>query len=441
MSVVSTKEHVNSLIKLPTNIPMLAPKPNASLVAWTDYLLAIHPTEIDMGLTRVSRVAQTMGLLDFDHSKVITVAGTNGKGSTCAMIEAALTLEGFSVGVYSSPHLIHYNERVRINGKDASDSDLVTTFEAIEQGRGDISLTFFEYATLAGLYLFKAAQLDVILLEVGLGGRLDATNIVDANLAVITSIDLDHQEYLGDTRELVAVEKAGICREGKPVIVGEPDMPSTLMASVNAAGAHLYAVKRHFSYQATDTHWSYQGSLFKLSDMVLPELPLPNAATAIAALEHICPAMSLDNIKQAMTQSRLSGRLECVSQSPTILLDVAHNPHAARYLLSRLQAKKPTRLLALCGMLKDKDIEQVLAIFTPHVARWYCCDLNVPRSAKGEDLADWLPKTDNVQIFDTLASGWEQLHKELQEDDIVIVFGSFYTVAGIKTLIKGNASV
>lgn len=432
MSDVPTKEQVH----LSTNVPMQ----NASLTTWTNYLLAIHPTEIDMGLTRVSQVAKQMGLLNFDESHVVTVAGTNGKGSTCAMIEAALRFEGLSVGVYSSPHLLHYNERVRINGQDASDRDFVAAFEAIERGRGEISLTFFEYATLAGLYLFKASQLDVILLEVGLGGRLDATNIIDADVAVITSIDLDHQAYLGDTREQVAVEKAGICRQGKPVIIGEPNMPDTLMKTVNDIGAHGYAVGKDFHYQVLEGHWSYQDQWLNLPDMTIPSLPLPNAATAIAALMHICPSLSLNNIKQAVSQTQLSGRLECVSQLPTVYLDVAHNPHAARYLLSRLQAKQPKRLLALCGMLKDKDITQVLSVFAPHVSQWYCCDLNVPRSAAGADLAACLPQTDAVQVFKSLALGWAQLQEELQEDDIVIVFGSFYTVAGIKTLIKGNDS-
>ncbi|WP_299491814.1 bifunctional tetrahydrofolate synthase/dihydrofolate synthase [uncultured Shewanella sp.] len=441
MSVEPTKKDVNEQINVPIQTHKLAPRKNASLTAWIDYLLAIHPSEIDMGLARVSWVAEKMGLLDFSQTQVITVAGTNGKGSTCALIEAALTLEGLSVGVYSSPHLLHYNERVRVNGEDAKDSDLVAAFEAIELGRGETSLTFFEYATLTGLYLFKAAQLDVILLEVGLGGRLDATNVVDADVAVITSIDLDHQEYLGDTREQVAVEKAGICRKGKPVIIGEPDRPSTLIETVNAVGAQMCAVGPHFSYQITQTHWTFQGQLFHLSDLPLPQLPLPNAATAIAALEHICPSISLEHIKQAISQTRLSGRLECVSEAPTILLDVAHNPHAARYLLSRLLAKNPTRLLALCGMLKDKEIAQVLALFTPHIARWYCCDLAVPRGARGADLAACLPQGETVQVFESLALGWAQLQEELQEDDIVIVFGSFYTVAGIKTLIKGNDSV
>ncbi|WP_298773965.1 bifunctional tetrahydrofolate synthase/dihydrofolate synthase [uncultured Shewanella sp.] len=419
----------------------LAPMQHASLALWTEYLLAIHPTEIDMGLTRVSQVAENMGLLDLGESQVVTVAGTNGKGSTCAMIEAALMLEGLSVGVYSSPHLLHYNERVRVNGQDASDREFVAAFEAIERGRGEISLTFFEYATLAGLYLFKAASLDVIILEVGLGGRLDATNIIDADVAVITSIDLDHQAYLGDTRERVAVEKAGICRQGKPVIIGEPNMPDSLMKTVNDIGAHGHAVGQVFHYQVLGKRWSFQSQSITLSDMTLPALPLPNAATAIEALMHICPSISLDHIKQGILHTQLSGRLECVSQSPTVYLDVAHNPHAARYLLSQLQAKQPKRLLALCGMLEDKDIAQVLSVFSPHVAKWYCCDLNVPRSAAGTDLAAYLPKNETTQVFTSLALGWDKLQEELQEGDIVIVFGSFYTVAGIKMLIKGNSSV
>ncbi|BFL84707.1 hypothetical protein LFREDSHE_31570 [Shewanella baltica] len=313
---------------------LTAPASNAALEQWLDYLLSIHPTEIDMGLTRVSKVAQTLGLLDLGQSKIVTVAGTNGKGTTCAMLENILRLSGLTVGVYSSPHMLKYNERVRINGCDASDSGFVAAFEQIEAARAEISLTFFEYATLAGLILFKAAKLDVVILEVGLGGRLDATNIIDADISVVTSVDLDHESYLGNTRELVGREKAGIFRHGKAAIVGEPNLPHTVNDVANEVGAILYRVGNEFSYQVHGNLWDFQGQVLKLHDLALPTLPLPNAATVLAVIEQGWPDIAPAIIAQGISTARLTGRLERVNEQPLVLLDVAHNPHAARFLCS-----------------------------------------------------------------------------------------------------------
>ncbi|MGL4893875.1 MAG: bifunctional tetrahydrofolate synthase/dihydrofolate synthase, partial [Shewanella sp.] len=295
---------------------LTAPQEHAALDEWLTYLLSIHPTEIDMGLTRVATVAQRLALLQLAPSKVVTVGGTNGKGTTCAMLENVLRLAGFTVGVYSSPHLINYNERVRINGKDASDEAFVEAFECIEAARGDISLTFFEYATLAALILFKAAKLDVIILEVGLGGRLDATNIIDADLSVITAVDLDHQSYLGNTRESVGREKAGIFRRARPAIVGEPNLPVTVNDVAKDLGAHLYRVGQEFSYHERPDSWDYQGQIRTLSGLPLPTLPLPNAATVLAIIEQGWPTLSAEVIAQGISTARLTGRLEQVSATP-----------------------------------------------------------------------------------------------------------------------------
>ncbi|ABZ77195.1 FolC bifunctional protein [Shewanella halifaxensis HAW-EB4] len=419
----------------------VAPKSGATLNRWLDFLLAIHPTEIDMGLGRVSQVAKRMGLTDLGETKVVTVAGTNGKGTTCAMIEAALQLSGQTVGVYSSPHLLKYNERVRINGLDATDAALVNAFESIETARAEISLTFFEYATLAGLYLFKAAKLDVILLEVGLGGRLDATNIIDTDIAVVTSIDLDHQEYLGDTREHVAAEKAGIFRANRPAIVGEPDCPSSLLDVANRVGASLYRVNSEFSYRCSDKDWHYQGQHFDLDNLPFPYLPQPNAATVIAVLEHLCPTISEDIIAKAVGETQLAGRLECLNDSPRVIVDVAHNPHAARYLKSRLAAMPKRRLIALCGMLKDKDVRSVLQELSADVDQWYLCDLSVPRGATAADLKAFMPAQTQASTYTDMSAAWHALRAQLQPDDVVIVFGSFYTVAGFKDLFKGESLV
>lgn len=417
---------------------LVAPEKGATLDTWLDFLLAIHPTEIDMGLGRVSQVAERMGLNNLGQTKIVTVGGTNGKGTTCAMLEAALQLSGKTVGVYSSPHLLKYNERVRINGVDASDESLVAAFEAIETARAEISLTFFEYATLAGLYLFKQAKLDVVLLEVGLGGRLDATNLIDADIAVVTSIDLDHQDYLGDTRELVGAEKAGIFRANRPAIVGEPDCPTSLLDVANRIGASLYRVGSEFSYRCSDQDWHYQGQRFDLGKLPLPYLPQPNAATVIAVLEHLCPEISADIIAKAVGTTQLAGRLECLNDSPRVIVDVAHNPHAARYLQSRLASMPKRRLVALCGMLKDKDARSVLQTLSADVDLWFLCDLPVPRGATAAELAALMPLGVAASTYTEMSAAWEAMKTQLHPEDVVIVFGSFYTVAGFKDLFKGE---
>ncbi|MGL4937147.1 bifunctional tetrahydrofolate synthase/dihydrofolate synthase [Shewanella sp.] len=420
---------------------LTAPQEHAALDEWLTYLLSIHPTEIDMGLTRVATVAQRLALLQLAPSKVVTVGGTNGKGTTCAMLENVLRLAGFTVGVYSSPHLINYNERVRINGKDASDEAFVEAFECIEAARGDISLTFFEYATLAALILFKAAKLDVIILEVGLGGRLDATNIIDADLSVITAVDLDHQSYLGNTRESVGREKAGIFRRARPAIVGEPNLPVTVNDVAKDLGAHLYRVGQEFSYHERPDSWDYQGQIRTLSGLPLPTLPLPNAATVLAIIEQGWPTLSAEVIAQGISTARLTGRLEQVSATPLILLDVAHNPHAARFLAQQLQPRVGTkRLFALCGMLKDKDIAGVLAVLEPKVDAWYLCSLQGERGASASHLRQSLSPEANAFEFEDIAAAWTALKALIRPDDVVIVFGSFYTVAGFKSLFMQDVS-
>jgi dihydrofolate synthase / folylpolyglutamate synthase len=425
-----------------SNDAPLRPGEGADLASWLDYLLAIHPTEIDMGLTRVASVARTMGLTQLAPAKVVTVAGTNGKGTTCAYLESILSLAGYRVGVYSSPHLIKFNERVRINGEDASDKELVAAFEAIEAARGQTSLTFFEFATLAGLSLFKEASLDVIILEVGLGGRLDATNIIDADIGVLTAIDLDHQAFLGNTRELVGREKAGIFRPARPAIVGEPDLPASVDEVMQALGASAWRVGHEFNYHPGDGGWHYQGQKFSLKDLPLPQLPLPNAATAIAVIEQGWDHISPELIGRGIACATLTGRMERVCERPLVLLDVAHNPHAARYLAQQLgsvlaqrrQQKPGTRLFALCGMLKDKDIGAVLPVVAQWVDNWALVSLDCERGATADSLYLALPSNASAQTFEAIGTAWEHIEAQITEDDVVIVFGSFYTVAGYKSL-------
>ncbi|QDE31741.1 bifunctional tetrahydrofolate synthase/dihydrofolate synthase [Shewanella polaris] len=419
---------------------MTVPNQQSSLHQWLDYLLAIHPSEIDMGLTRVSAVAKRIDVIDLAPAKVITVAGTNGKGTTCAMLAAILRQADLSVGVYSSPHLLQYNERVQINQQDASDDSLIEAFSAIETARGDISLTFFEYATLAGLYLFKAAKVDVIILEVGLGGRLDATNIIDSTATILTSIDLDHQEYLGDTRELVGREKAGIFRPNCVAIIGEPDLPMSVTEYADQTHTSLYRVGHEFHYHKDQNQpalWHFESAQQSYTDLAVPRLPLANAASVVALLSHIWPHISQQHINQGLQQAQLAGRLEQVSEQPLVLLDVAHNPHAARYLAQQLQVYKGRRIIALCGMLKDKDIKSVLATLAAQVSHWNMVSLNNPRGASAQALCQALPNDDcrqHVSEFTDISSAWQAIQATVNANDVVIVFGSFYTVAGFKSL-------
>ncbi|MBB1388787.1 bifunctional tetrahydrofolate synthase/dihydrofolate synthase [Shewanella sp. SG44-6] len=416
------------------------PNQQSSLNQWLDYLLAIHPSEIDMGLTRVSAVARRLEVIDLAPAKVITVAGTNGKGTTCAMLASILRQADLSVGVYSSPHLLHYNERVQINQQDASDASLIEAFCAIEAARGDISLTFFEYATLAGLYLFKAAKVDVIILEVGLGGRLDATNIIDSTATILTSIDLDHQEYLGDTRELVGREKAGVFRPDCLAIIGEPDLPMSVTEYAHQIGTTLYRVGHEFDYHKDQSHsdqWHFTSMQQTYSGLSVPKLPLANAASVVALLSHIWPHISQQQINQGLQQAQLAGRLEQVSEQPLVLLDVAHNPHAARYLAQQLQAYQGRRIVALCGMLKDKDITSVLATLAEQISHWNFVSLDIPRGASAQALRQALPNDicrDRASEFVDISSAWHAIQTTVKADDVVIVFGSFYTVAGFKLL-------
>lgn len=416
------------------------PNQQSSLNQWLDYLLAIHPSEIDMGLTRVSAVARRLEVIDLAPAKVITVAGTNGKGTTCAMLASILRQADLSVGVYSSPHLLHYNERVQINQQDASDASLIEAFCAIEAARGDISLTFFEYATLAGLYLFKAAKVDVIILEVGLGGRLDATNMIDSTATILTSIDLDHQEYLGDTRELVGREKAGVFRPDCLAIIGEPDLPMSVTEYAHQIGTTLYRVGHEFDYHKDQSHsdqWHFTSMQQTYSGLSVPKLPLANAASVVALLSHIWPHISQQQINQGLQQAQLAGRLEQVSEQPLVLLDVAHNPHAARYLAQQLQAYQGRRIVALCGMLKDKDITSVLATLAEQISHWNFVSLDIPRGASAQTLRQALPNDacrDRASEFVDISSAWHAIQTTVKADDVVIVFGSFYTVAGFKLL-------
>lgn len=405
-----------------------------SLCDWLSYLEQIHPVNIDMGLDRVGAVARRMGLTELPF-KVITVAGTNGKGSSCAMAASILMAAGYRVGVYSSPHLLRFTERVRVDGDELADSDHCEAFAAVEAARAEIALTFFEFATLAGLWLFRRAAPDVLLLEVGLGGRLDATNVVESDVAMITSIALDHCDWLGDTREAVAVEKAGVYRKGKPAISGEPNPPSTIASEAQRLGANLRQVGvDFFGKEHGEEHeagWDYHG-LNHWCGLPKPVLPLMNAVTVLAALESLGLPLPEAAIRQGLADARLAGRMQRLQSAPLVIVDVAHNPHSAAYLASQLRLIPCNgRRRAVVGMLKDKDMAGSLAELDGLIDHWYLASLHGPRAATSAQLATALGEQGPARAFESVDEAYRAALAASSPDDMVIVFGSFYTVADV----------
>ena len=406
------------------------PQAASPLASWLSYLENLHSKTIDLGLERVSQVARNLGVLK-PAPFVFTVAGTNGKGTTCRTLESVLTAAGYKVGVYSSPHLVRYTERVRVQGRELAESAHTASFAEIEAARGDISLSYFEYGTLSALWLFKQAKLDVVILEVGLGGRLDATNIVDANVAVVTSIALDHTDWLGPDRESIGREKAGIFRAEKPAIVGEPEMPYTIADVAQETGAILQRCGVDWRYVVTDSHGT-------LTHLPLPQVPQPNAATALAALRASGLDVSEQAIREGIEQAILPGRFQIVSESPRVIFDVAHNPHAAEYLTGRLKKLvKNGRVLAVIGMLHDKDIAGTLAWLKSVVNAWYCAPLEGPRGATAEQLLEHLG---TGEAYDSVAQAWRAALADAKPEDTVLVCGSFHTVAHVMEVIDVGRS-
>ncbi|WP_313315964.1 bifunctional tetrahydrofolate synthase/dihydrofolate synthase [Stutzerimonas nitrititolerans] len=411
-----------------------------SLGDWLAYLEELHPTAIDMGLERVREVAVRLGL-GRPARRIVTVTGTNGKGSTCAFIASLLRAQGLKVGVYSSPHLLRYNERVQIDGEQASDEALCAAFAAVEAARGDVSLTYFEMGTLAAFWLFQRAGLDAAVLEVGLGGRLDAVNLVDADVSVVTNIGLDHSEWLGDSRDSVATEKAGIFRSGKPALCGDLHPPASLLDCAASLPAPLYLRGRDFdlALDAHGWHWrgvSSAGEPLELHDLPLLSLPVENAALAIQAFVLLEPGWQPERVADALLQTRVTGRLDrrtlrSKGQNVPLLLDVGHNPHAASYLAESLAARPPTgRRLAVFGLLADKDLDGILDVLLPRVDGWAVAPLATPRSAPASDLHEALLRRGaSVSIHAGVAQALEAQLAQAEEGDEILLFGSFYCVA------------
>ncbi len=411
-----------------------------TLADWLSYLEQLHPTAIDMGLERSREVASRLGL-SRPAPKVITVTGTNGKGSTCAFLAALLRAQGLKVGVYSSPHLLRYNERVQLNGQEASDQALCDAFAAVEAARGEISLTYFEMGTLAAFWLFQHAALDAVVLEVGLGGRLDAVNLVDADLALVTSIGLDHADWLGDTRESVAFEKAGIFRPGKPALCGDLDPPQPLLAQANALSAPLFLRGRDFDLAQGEANWHWRGvsasgQVLELHDLPVLDLPMENAALALQAYALLGMPWQPDALQAALLGTRVTGRLDrrqidWRGKRVSLLLDVGHNPHAAEYLAARLAARPVAgRRLAVFGLLSDKDLPGVLRPLQGCLANWAVAPLPTPRTRSVSELQAALTNLHaSVSVHQNIAAALEAQCEQATPDDEILVFGSFYSVA------------
>jgi len=408
---------------------------------WLERAERLHPKNIELGLERAKEMAQRIGLRF--GCPVITVAGTNGKGSTCAILESILMHAGYRTAVFTSPHLVHFEERLRLRGEAVDASKLIASFEVVEKARGDMALTYFEFTTLGILHCMTEEKPDVAILEVGLGGRLDAVNIVDTDCAVITSIDLDHMEYLGPDRESIGFEKAGIMRPGKPAIVSDPVPPQSVLDHANAIGADLWRFGTDFNFSGDKQQWGWSGRGRRYSGLAYPALrganQLINAAGVLAALEALRPQLPItaQAVRNGLAMVELPGRFQIVPGEPALVLDVAHNAHAVAALAENLDAMGfyPTTH-GVFGVMADKDLAPILARIGPLIDRWYFTDLPTPRAAKAADLlAAWQAQNTRTDASASVHAGpTEALRAAIGQAgpaDRIVVFGSFFTVGGV----------
>ena len=424
-----------------------------TLPDWLAMLETRHSeTQINMGLDRVQAVKARMQLAF--TCPVIMVAGTNGKGSTCAMLESVLLRAGYKVGLYIKPHFLDFNERARVLDEMASDEQLVASFNAVEAVRGDTPLTYFEFTTLAILHLLSQANLDVAILEVGLGGRLDAVNVIDADVAIVTSVDIDHTDYLGDTREAIGFEKAGIFRPGKAAICSDPVPPQSLIDHATAIGADLWLMGRDFNYSGDKQQWNYGGREQRRNSLAYPSLrganQILNATAVLAALEvlRLKLPVGAQEVRTGLVTVELPGRFQVLPGRPSVILDVAHNPHAAAALNQNLgNMGFHPYTYAVFGSMHDKDIDGVLAAMSEHVDHWCLAGLPSPRAATASELAAKVQimledKPDSsehtVSIFDDPAQAFANAMSRAGENDRIVVFGSFLTVAGVMKARKSS---
>ena len=409
-----------------------------TLAGWLDYIEKQHPQAIALGLERVSAVLSKLGIRF--SCPVVTVGGTNGKGSTCAMLESILRSAGYRVGLYTSPHIVRYNERVRIAGVEAPDEALTEAFGAVEAARGNVPLTYFEFGTLGAFVLFSEEKLDALVLEVGLGGRLDAVNAVNADCGVLTSIGIDHVEFLGNTRAAIGREKAGIFRPGTPAVVAEPNIPESINEEIQRIRARPLLLGCDFGYHNQGTQWAYWGPGGKRSGLAHPALrgatQLRNASAAITALDVLRERtpVAMQDVRRGLAEVSLPGRFQVLPGRPQIVLDVAHNPEAAAVLAQNLgESGFSPETIAVFGMLRDKDIAGVVHAVAPRITRWHLATLGGSRGADSGHLKEILSEQRiRGPVFEhpDVPSALSAARKEARENDKIVVFGSFLTVAG-----------
>lgn len=417
---------------------------------WFLHITQLHKTRINTGLNCVERIADQLNLKQFP-CPVITIAGTNGKGSTAKTLESIYTQAGFKVALFTSPHLMHFNERIRINNHDIDDTDLMRGFEIIEHARAESPLSFFEFITLTALYVFQEEKCDVVILEIGIGGRLDAVNIVENDIAIITAIDLDHMDLLGNTRELIGYEKACVARAGKMCICGDSNPPASISKTVSEKAGLLSQINRDFFYHITDSHFSCWGKDFSYDHLPLPHLKLQNTAIAIAAIGALQNKLfvSAENIAEGIRKTVWPGRFEIITSPIPCVLDVAHNPSAAQWLAQQYrQLPVVKNTVGIVGMLKDKAMIETIQPLLSCVETWFVCNLTAENKDRGSDgvlishflqnLQKWGIK--NVYTFTSISNAMYSLARMYckAECDRALIFGSFYTVAAAKNWLAEN---
>lgn len=414
----------------------------STMSEWLDWIATIHKTSIELGLPRVKKVAERLNLLHFS-CPVVVVAGTNGKGSTVAGLASIYQSARYRVGTFTSPFLFKSNEQVKINGVECDDERFCQAFERIESARGEVSLTSFEFQTLAALEILHSQNLDLVILEVGLGGRFDAVNIIDADVAIITSIDLDHMEWLGDTREAIAFEKAGIMRYKKPVVCGDFNPPYTLIDAALKLDSPIYRQGKEFQYQKRNNTWDFQSDLIQLIDLPIPSLALQNMACVLMAVALLQSQLFVAEsaIRLGVSSVNLVGRVQIVPGRVTTVWDVSHNPASVLYLSSKLKELPITgRTFAVFSMLNDKDIVNSLRSIHEDIQVWYVAPLSCSRAASSEALqkAFLMAGIDRVYYFSSLVEAYQEAEAVSQEGDRIIVFGSFHTVSEVKKSINSD---